>query len=330
MENTLYFYEKDNIITCTLCPTACTLKNQTTGSCQIRKNINNTLIATTFQKFCSLAIDPIEKKPLYHFYPGEKTLSLGSIGCNFHCKHCQNWQISQPHKLKVNPSLQTILVDDIVNYAKTNNINIVAFTYNEPLIQIETLLNCLPQLKDAGLKTVLVTNLYINQAPLEAILPYTDALSIDIKAFSQKKYQKLTTKNALESIKKNVEICFIKQKHIELVTNLVTNINDNIETLTKINDWIIGISKHIPWHISCFHPDFEYTNLQPISLDFLTQVEKFKRESLLSYIYTKQNQNTYCPNCKKEIINREAFVIKSTIQSITCPYCKKEVPYLYV
>ncbi len=330
MLSALYFEKQNDKIICKLCPRECTIAIGQTGSCQIRTNINNSLIPLTLNKFCSVAIDPIEKKPLYHFYPGERILSLGSIGCNFHCKHCQNWEISQPHRSSQKPFLYENTVEEIISRTQQNKIGMVAFTYNEPLVQIETLQDYLPKIQQAGIKTVLVTNLYINKDPLTNILPHVDALSIDIKAFDATSYKTLTTANALETVKNNIILCFEHKKHIELVTNLVTGINDNIEQLKATADWINSISPDIPWHISCFYPTFEYKNKQHINREFLNEIENLKKSFPLNYVYTRQDQNTYCPNCTNTIISRTNFEVLNKPTSNTCPYCQKEVPYLHV
>ncbi len=317
-------------LTCTLCPRKCSLANGETGSCQARKNINGKLIPLTYGKFCSVAIDPIEKKPLYHFYPGSRILSLGSIGCNFHCKHCQNWEISQPHRSSRKPFLHENTAEEIINKALQNNLKLVAFTYNEPLIQIETLMDYLPKLKKANIKTVLVTNLYINKEPLLNLLPYVDALSIDIKAFNEKSYSTLTTANAYSIVKDNIILCHENNKHIELVSNLVTDINDKIDELKQTANWISSISANIPWHISLFYPTFEYSNKAPLSPDFINKIEETKHLFPLSYVYTRLNQTTYCPHCKQALISRRNFEVINIASSNTCSYCKKEVPYLHV
>jgi pyruvate formate lyase activating enzyme len=329
---TAQFYDElnHNSVQCTLCPINCNLENNQIGNCQIRKNEKNTLQALTFGKFCSLNIDPIEKKPLYNFYPGSQVLSLGSIGCNFHCHHCQNWQISQPHKTEKKINIQAISPEKIVDYCLSNSLNLVAFTYNEPLIQIETLLKYLPILQQKNIKTVLVTNLYINKDPLLALLPFVDALSIDLKAFNIASYKKLTTINAFEVVKGNIEICLKANKHIELVTNLVTGINDNLATLKNIEQWIEELSINIPWHITSFYQAYEYSTLSPIPINLFEEIEQLKNKSKLNYIYTRREQNTKCPNCKSIIINRNNYKIESSLISLYCPNCKKIIPYIYV
>lgn len=252
------------------------------------------------------------------------------MGCNFHCHHCQNWEISQPHRTTNRPVLSEIKVEEIIDKARNNNLKLVAFTYNEPLIQIETLLEYLPKLQEAGIKTVLVTNLYINQGPLKAVLPFVDALSIDIKAFNEKNYQTLTTAKALKIIKANIILCYQSGKHIELVSNLVADINDNLDELTETAKWINSVSPNIPWHITSFYPTFEYSNKQPLSSTFLNKLDSSKKSFPLNYVYTRFEQNTHCPNCQQTIIARNRFEVTEMQSSNTCPYCQKEVPYLHV
>jgi len=305
------------------------LSKDQTGSCQIRTNQQNSLVPITYAQFCSIAIDPIEKKPLYHYFPGEKILSLGSIGCNFHCHHCQNWQISQPHKNDSPPMLRHISISEIISTATEHGVKLIAFTYNEPLIQIETLLHYLPILQKEGFKTILVTNLFINPEPLKDLLPYVDALSVDLKAFASDSYKELTTVNALEIVKQNILTCYNNAKHIELVTNLVTDINDNMEQIKNAAKWINSVSEDIPWHISFFYPTFEYKHKQPVSKDLLDSIERIRSKLHLNHVFTRHSQDTLCPSCKRAIIKRSAFNVNDQISTKTCPYCEKEVPYLH-
>ena len=211
------FYTKtgNNKVICNLCPHNCLISQGQRGSCGIRRNINGELFTEIYEKIAAINFDPIEKKPLYHFYPGRKILSIGTIGCNLHCKFCQNYDISQTN-IDEFPYLKNYTSDEIINIAlqKSDNIGI-AYTYNEPIIWYEFVLETAKKAQAKNLKNVMVTNGYINKKPLEELMPYIDAFSVDLKAFTEDFYKEITL-SKLEPVKETLKTIYKNHKHLEL------------------------------------------------------------------------------------------------------------------
>ena len=273
------FYEKrqDACVVCGLCPHRCCIVRDGTGLCGARRNIDGTLFAASYGCISSLAIDPIEKKPLNRFYPGGVILSIGGYGCNMKCAYCQNHEISQQK-----PETKFVPPEELLRTAKSIAGNIgVAFTYNEPLVGIEYILDTAPLLMDAGLKTVLVTNGMINDEPLKAILPYTDAMNIDVKAFSEARYKKLG--GDLSIVMKNVETC-ASACHVEITSLIVPGQNDEHDDIRALAGWLAGVSPEIPLHITRFFPCYRMSAEVPTSADTVRTLTEEARK-FLKYIY---------------------------------------------
>ncbi len=263
------FYEKrpDKKVKCLLCPHGCVISSGKVGICSIRKNIDGTLIALTYGRISSCSLDPIEKKPLYHFYPGKMILSLGTIGCNFACPFCQNWQISQPREAFPGEDMEEVVskvtdsltpkqaIDLALTYRQNGNIGL-AYTYNEPFIWYEYVYETVKLAHKNGLKNVLVTNGYVNEAPLRKLLPYIDAINIDIKGFSDEVYKKLGGR--LAPVLKTVEIAS-KDCHVELTNLIVPKLNDSREEIENLVDWVATkVGRETPLHFSRYFPNFKY------------------------------------------------------------------------
>jgi len=320
---------EDNKVQCVLCPNNCKIADGAKGYCQVRVNRSGVLYSKVYNQYSSVAIDPIEKKPLNHFYPGQNILSLGSLGCNFRCKHCQNWEISQPFRLKDHRSLECLQPLQIRELTTKYGLSMVAFTYNEPLISIETVIDTSRVLKENGINVVLVTNGFINTPILNDLDGLIDAYSIDLKAFAAKKYKELSGVNAFETVKRNITRLNEGPAHIELVTNLVTGINDDLNQLKAAAKWISELNVNIPWHISSFRPMLDFKNRAPISAEFLDQVMEVAKGEGLNHVYGKYQDNTVCQNCKEMIIYRKGFsVYESNLDANTCSFCGHVVPYL--
>ena len=246
---------ENNVVKCGLCPHNCTINENKAGKCGVRTNIDGTLIASSYGSVTSIALDPIEKKPLYMFHPGKMIASIGGYGCNFHCPFCQNYGISMEYQ-RIKPDLMTPeLVKEVALLAtKDNNIG-VAYTYNEPLIGYEFIIDCSMLIREAGLVNVLVTNGYINNEPLEKLLPYIDALNIDIKGKSERTYNKLggTLEPVMNTVKTSRKVC-----HVEVTTLVVPGENENeVEEIAK---WLSTIDPDIPYHLSRFFPRYKYSD----------------------------------------------------------------------
>lgn len=253
------FYERieNKTVKCLLCPNNCVIKEGGTGFCNVRKNSGGKLIAQTYSLVSSIALDPIEKKPLDYFMPGTRILSVGTFGCNFKCGFCQNWTISQQR-----PELEYITPGDLVETAGNVKGNIgIAYTYNEPSIWYEYVLETCRLAKEQGLVNVLVTNGYINPEPLKKLLPYVDAMNIDIKSFSDDYYKDIC-KGRLEPVKRTIAEA-AKHCHIELTNLSVPGLNDSAGEMDDMCSWIASVDKDIPLHIIPFRPLYKMKDLSP-------------------------------------------------------------------
>lgn len=319
------YYRKlsNNDVRCLLCPKLCTIKDGEDGFCSIRKNVGGTLYAIAYNSAAAIHMDPIEKKPLYHFYPGSEILSLGTVGCNQRCLFCQNWSLIEGDVPEAN-----ITPEDAVESAKRLNSIGIAYTYNEPLIWYEFVLDTAKIAKNAGLKNVLVTNGEINPHPLKELLPYIDAMNIDLKSIKGDFYKEICDGN-LNSVKKTIKTSFSKC-HIELTNLLVTGKNDSDEEIYELVQYVASLSKNIPLHFSRYFPQYKMDS-PPTPLERLTRAYEIAKEKLnyvyLGNIWDDRWSNTICPNCGNLLIKRIGY--NTSIVGLTgnkCRNCKIEIP----
>jgi len=274
------FYEAltDNKVKCLLCPQACIIPPEKTGFCGVRQNKQVKLYSLIYAQITSLALDPIEKKPLYHYYPGKYILSLGTKGCNLACPFCQNWSISQND----NAPLESTSSEEIIRQAEEYKSFGIAYTYNEPFIWYEFVLDTAILAKEKGLKNVLVTNGFITPKPLEKILPYIDAMNIDLKSIEDEFYQKFChgrLEPVLTTIKKAHQSC-----HIELTNLVITGLNDRRDNFIKLVDWIYeNLGSQVPLHFSRYFPCYKM-DLPPTPLATLKSAEEIARKKI-KYVY---------------------------------------------
>lgn len=261
-------------VRCELCPHNCVLKQDGVGVCRARKNVGGRLYTLNYACVTSLALDPIEKKPLYHFHPGKLILSAGTYGCNFKCSFCQNWTIAQrdAQYTEISPEQLADLAEE---YTDRGNIG-VAYTYNEPSIWYEFIRDTAGRVREKGLVNVLVTNGFINRKPLEELLPYIDAMNIDVKAFTEKFYGQFC-KGGLEAVKNTVELA-ASRCHIEITTLVIPGLNDSPEEIEMLARWLAGIDPDIVLHLSRFFPNYLMTDVPPTPLPTL---EKARDSAIL-------------------------------------------------
>lgn len=330
-ENTLteaLFYQKNgDSVSCGLCPHYCTISSGGKGFCGVRKNIAGTLYAMTSGKIITEACDPVEKKPLYHFYPGSLAFSLGGLGCNLACRHCQNHEISQKRDDASLLRLFDKTPREIVADCQDNGCTMIAWTYNEPTIWFEYILETSRLAKPAGIKTVLITNGVINSEALEYLLPYIDAYRVDIKGFSQELYKKLTGFAFLDTVLKSAESAFDKGCHLELVTNIIPRWNDSNAQVDGLISWIKNrLNVSVPWHVTAYHPSYKLAE-ERTSVDILESIyEKGKKAGLkhiyLGNVYSSKGSDTLCPQCAKTLIKRFAMSMDENIlEQGCCPHC---------
>ena len=266
------------MIECGLCFHHCKLEEGQTGFCRARKNVQGKIISLNQARYSSIALDPIEKKPLLYFYPGSMILSLGSAGCNLRCPFCQNYSISmaKPEDLRMKELSPKEAVDLALSLKPQGNIGI-AFTYNEPLINFETVLETCRLAKAADLKTVLVTNGTIEPTYLETLLPYIDALNIDLKGFTQSFYTQLF--GNLESVKKTIAMS-AKVSHVEITTLIIPGKNDNDEDMAAEAQWLASIDPDLPLHITRFFPRYLWDDLKPTPVETLMRLKTVAKQYL--------------------------------------------------
>ena len=264
------YYNKleNNKVHCVLCPHNCHIANGGRGICGARRNIDGVLYAESYGQISSIALDPIEKKPLYHFYPGSYILSAGSFGCNFRCSFCQNYSISMgtPNTIFIPPEK---LVYKAHELKKSDNIGL-AYTYNEPLISYEYVFDCCRLAKAKNLKNVLVTNGYIQEEPLREILPFIDAMNIDLKSFNNDFYTKICGGN-VDYVKDTILIAARSGCHVEITTLVIPGLNDTEEEMEELSSWLADVSPDIPLHLTRFFPRYKLTDRD------LTPVETLER-----------------------------------------------------
>ncbi len=315
------YYEKleNKKCRCLLCPKECVINNKKVGFCRGRINDNGILYSKIYQQCSSIAMDPIEKKPLYHFYPSQMILSLGTVGCNFGCKFCQNWQISQS-----TVSTQEVSPSDLIKYVHAHHSIGIAYTYNEPLIWYEYVLETAKLIKEENLKNVLVTNGFINEVPLLELLPFIDALNIDIKSFKNEFYEGFCN-GKLAPVLKTAKHARA-YAHVEITNLLIPGLNDSDEEISHLVDWIASeLGDETPLHFSRYFPHYKMT-IESTPTQTLNRAREIGM-SRLKYVYmgnllTKEGENTFCPNCKATIILREGYTIhKYHIKDSKCTFC---------
>ena len=253
MKKEALWYEKldNNIVHCHLCPHNCKIAEGKSGICKVRQNNNGTLYSLNYKRATSIAMDPMEKKPLYHFHPGKYILSIGTYGCNFRCDFCQNHEISQNTL-----GGQTLDIDELIKICKDKpNCVGIAYTYNEPTIWYEFVLECAKKFKEADLANVLVTNGYINTEPLKELLPYIDAMNIDLKSMNDEFYKKICG-GRLEPIKNTIKET-IKNCHVEITSLIIPTKNDSPDNMEQLSKWIASLNPDTPLHLSRYYPAYK-------------------------------------------------------------------------
>ncbi len=318
---------EDNNVRCELCPYRCVLKEGQLGVCRVRKNIGGKLYTLNYGSVSSIAIDPIEKKPLFHFKPKSEVLSLSTVGCNMRCKHCQNWEISQAGMEF--PYLKEMSPEEVMKIAR--NYEGIAWTYNEPTIWHEFTLDVSKMAKKEGLYTVYVTNGYINKEPLREIGQYLDAMNIDVKAFRDEFYRKIAGAR-LQPVIDTVERAYRMGIHIELTYLIIPDLNDDSKEIRKFAEWVYELSPEIPVHFSRFFPMYKLTDKPPTPLKTMHNAYKIAKEVGLEYVYLgntwePEYESTYCPNCGNLLIERVYYntELKGLTNDGRCNRCGKKI-----
>jgi len=328
-EALLYEKLEGNKVHCYLCNHHCKISDGRFGICNVRENRGGVLYTHAYGELIAQNIDPIEKKPLYHFLPGSRSFSIAAIGCNFQCSFCQNWQISQVKEARAQGlRSEEVKPEDVVKQAKLSDSNSISYTYTEPTIFFEYAFEIGKLAKKEGLYNVFVTNGYMTEEMIHMIHPYLDAANIDLKSFSNNYYRKVC-KGKLAPVLKSIELMKRLNIWIEVTTLVVPGQNDSDEELRKIATFLAGIDKSVPWHISPFYPQYKMEDFESTSLRILNRAYEIGREAGLRYVYLGnlgEGNNTYCYKCNELLIARVGFSIqKYRIREGKCPNCESPI-----
>ncbi|MCF8243424.1 MAG: AmmeMemoRadiSam system radical SAM enzyme [Melioribacteraceae bacterium] len=317
-------------ILCTLCPRYCTIGEGQKGFCFIRENINGTLYSTGYGRPTGFAIDPIEKKPLSHFYPGSQILSFGTAGCNLGCKFCQNWTISKAKLDESNSYYAT--PGEVVNLAKKHNVKSIAYTYNDPTIFGEFVIDISRIAREEGIKSVMVTAGYIDKTARKDVYKYIDAANVDLKSFSENFYHKITFSHLKEVLDTLVWLNNETDIWFEITTLLIPGENDSTDEITKMCDWIVNnLGDEIPLHFTAFHPDFKMRDKPRTPAATLNNAKAIAEIAGIKYCYVGnvhsiEGQTTYCPNCREPLIIRDWHsVLDNKLLNGKCYNCNKSI-----
>ena len=321
--------DDDNLL-CTACGHLCKLRPGQRGVCKVRFNSDGTLLVP-WQYVAGLQNDPIEKKPFFHALPGSRALSFGMLGCDFRCAYCQNWFTSQSLKDDASTINSTsISAKGICDRA--NDAKVVVSTYNEPLITSEWAVEVFKEAKQRKLWTAYVSNGHGTPEVLEYIGPWLDLMKIDLKNFSPKEYRRLG--GNLDAVLETIHTVHKMGIWLELVTLLIPDYNDSDEELSKIAEFIAGVSKDIPWHVTAFHPDYKMTDRKRTPVETLLRAYQHGKNAGLSFVYAgnlpgkvQNTENTYCPHCQQLLIERVGFrVVSIHLKEDRCPDCQNRIP----
>ena len=303
-------------IRCNVCPNRCSIAEGHTGVCGVRRNEGGVLDATTYGLVSSLAVDPIEKKPVFHYMPGSAVLSLGSVGCSMSCGHCQNWRISRASPGDSGVKMHALDPEAVISVATDSGCPGVAFTYNEPVIWIEYVLDVAKAAQEAGLFTVMVTNGYITVAALDVIGPYIDVWRCDIKGATDATYKRLCNVSGVEAVHEAARRARHHHgMHVEVVTNVVPTVNDSPSELGAVAEWIASdLGPETPWHVTRFFPYLDFSELDPTPAVTLRTARRIGGEAGLRHVYLGNideagGEDTLCPGCGAVAIARSGYTI---------------------
>jgi len=321
--------EDQDKVSCFLCSHHCLISSGKFGICNVRENRGGVLYTHAYGELIARNIDPIEKKPLYHFFPGSRSFSIAIVGCNFRCGFCQNWQISQvkeANALGLRP--EEVKPVEVVQQAGRTGSKSISYTYTEPTIYFEYAYEVSQLAKKEDLFNVFVTNGFMTEEMIRTIHPALDAANVDLKSFRDDYYRK-TCGGRVAPVLKNIELMKKLNIWIEVTTLLVPGQNDSEEELQEIAHFLAGLDPSIPWHISRFYPQYKMEDLQSTPLDTLNRAYDIGKKAGLRYVYfgnVGQGNNTYCYRCGHLLIERHGFSVRTTrIKEARCPHCQTPV-----
>lgn len=333
------FYEsfEGGAAACGLCARGCAIQDGKTGACGVRKNIGGTLFTASYEKIAASAVDPIEKKPLFHVKPGAKCYSIATYGCNFKCSFCQNFELSQPpsegkFSFENFPGRRTT-PEEIVEDAAASGCETMAFTYSEPTIFYELAYDCCVLARKKGILTVFVTNGYIAERPLREIAPYLSAANVDLKSFSDDWYRR-TCHARLAPVCDTIKLMRELGIFVEVTTLLIPEENDSDDELSRLASFIASVDAAVPWHVSAFHPDYKMLGRSATSAVQIERAIEIGKKAGLKYVYGgnargRGFEDTVCPSCGKTLVSRRGYaILRSDLGKGNCPACGAKIEAL--
>jgi pyruvate formate lyase activating enzyme len=316
-------------IQCELCPKMCLIEPGQSGECRVRINIDGVLRTVVYGYPCSLHIDPVEKKPLFHFLPSSRILSIATVGCNLHCKNCQNWEISQANPEDV--SAEYWPSERLIEATKHYQCPSLAYTYTDPIIYYEYTYDTAKLARSAGIRNVLVTAGYINKEPWKRLLEHVDVANIDLKGITDDFYRQVCSAT-LKPVQDALILAKAAGVLVEVTNLVIPTLNDKPEQIRELVRWIkINLGADTPLHFSGFFPRYKMRNLPPTSLKTLEMARQIGISEGMNYVYignmaSKEGQNTYCPGCKIPLIERSGYtILQNRLRQGHCPSCGKEI-----
>ncbi len=325
LEGKTQFDHEEKYVKCLLCAQECIIKENERGRCRARININGNLRSLVYGKPIAIHIDPIEKKPFFHFLPGNQAYSLATSGCPLSCQFCQNWEISQskPEDFPVS----FVSPAEIVDSTASRDVPIIAFTYNEPTVFVEYLTDIAREAKKRKIRSVLVSCGFMNEEPLKEMCEVLDGIKIDLKGFSEDFYHKVCSAE-LKPVLRSIKQVSKTKTHLEIVNLVVPTLNDSDKMLNELADWIAGeVGPDVPVHFTRFHPDYRLLNLPPTPISTLDRARDIAMSRGIHYAFVGNvpghpGNSTYCPECGKVVIKRNGFfVLENHINNGRCEYC---------
>lgn len=326
-EAMLYHKSENSRVDCFLCSHFCRISDGNCGFCRLRQNIHGTLYTRSYGKLIAQQVDPIEKKPLYHFLPGTTSFSIATKGCNFTCGFCQNWQISQ-NVSEYDESITDVSAEEIVKRAIKQGCKSISCTYTEPTIYFEYAYDICKAAKANGLATVFVTNGYMTEQAIQIIGPYLDACNIDLKSFSENFYQKNCSAK-LQPVLQTIKSVYRAGIWIEITTLVIPGENDSDEELESIAEFLAGLSPEIPWHVSRFFPQYEFDQKKVTDVQSIERARSIGLKAGLRYVYAgnvASETDTVCYKCKKVLVQRSGYRISGiSVSEGKCPECQTQI-----
>ena len=332
MKEAMFFRSlADGNVECGLCGHQCIIKPGRLGRCRVRENRDGTLYSMVYGRVSAEQIDPVEKKPLFHFLPGTLTYSIATVGCNFTCLHCQNHSLSQVGAGSDRTSISRE-PEEVVKIALARGCKSISYTYVEPTVFFEFALDCCRQARKSGLKNIFVSNGFMSRAATDKLADVLDGINIDIKAFQNSFYKNICgADGGLARVLDNVSYFYSKGVWVEVTTLLIPGLNDSDEEVGRIAEFIAGIDPNICWHVSAFRPSFKMLGPPSTSFESLMRAREIGREAGLHHVYvgnihTGDGEDTICPGCRRALIRRVGFrVVENRLASSACPFCGTSV-----